>query len=731
MPPKAKQAVEAEDVLRAVVVADSFDDRFMPLAVDLPRCLMPLCNVPLIEYTLELLSVASVQEVFVICRAHAGAIREYIDESRWSEETSLMKISVILSRDAQSMGDVLRELDGKSILKDDFILVSGDVVSNMRLDPVVEEHKKRRKQGDKNCIMTMVLKEGSPFHRARADQALFYFNSATRRCLQYQPVDQLAKDHLTSIELELWTQEKDVELTIRNDLIDCQIDICAPEVLALCSENFDYQDIRRDFVKGILESDLLGKTIYGHIIQAEYAARVSSTQMYDTVSKDMMMRWTFPFVPDVNLRDSNFTYRRNNVYREAPVLLSRSTQLVRNVVVGAHTSIGEHTVVTGSVIGRNCKIGRNVRLINAYLWDNVVVEDDSVLEHCIVAHRAVVKQQVSVTRGCLLGQDVVVGPGVKLPPHTKLSRGKITAAADDWSESDSAFSPNPADVRNSNTSSNGSLQEFDHELVGAEGVGVLYDDTKLYDGGNDDATDLDRQLSRIATSIGFSSADLRRRLDEEYNDPPDIESDDDESLRNEGEDHGAEIRATCQRAFDENHTVENTAIELNTLKMACNLTFHDLRAEVVPALMRHAFSATPLSAAAVTGRLRKWTGLLEALTMKKHRSSDELDILRLLSRWLAGRRPSMASASSDDEDNYESDDGVVHQQDAPLPAATVKKYLAHVFKALYDDDLISEDAFLAWSAQSSNQLLKDAARPFIEWLQSAEEEDDSSDEEED
>lgn len=39
-------------------------------------------------------------------------------------------------------------------------------------------------------------------------------------------------------------------LQIRTDLMDTHISICAPEVLMLFSDNFDYQNIKKDFVTG-------------------------------------------------------------------------------------------------------------------------------------------------------------------------------------------------------------------------------------------------------------------------------------------------------------------------------------------------------------------------------------------------------------------------------------------------------------------------------------------------
>ncbi|CAG8771561.1 11254_t:CDS:2, partial [Cetraspora pellucida] len=65
-PPKTSgKNLESESTLQAVILADSFNERFRPITLDRPRCLLPLCNTPLIEYTLELLAVAGVQEAYL------------------------------------------------------------------------------------------------------------------------------------------------------------------------------------------------------------------------------------------------------------------------------------------------------------------------------------------------------------------------------------------------------------------------------------------------------------------------------------------------------------------------------------------------------------------------------------------------------------------------------------------------------------------------------------------
>jgi len=52
------------------------------------------------------------------------------------------------------------------VIKSDFILLSGDVVSNLNLEEAVEAHRERRKIS-KNAIMTLVVKENGLGTRLR------------------------------------------------------------------------------------------------------------------------------------------------------------------------------------------------------------------------------------------------------------------------------------------------------------------------------------------------------------------------------------------------------------------------------------------------------------------------------------------------------------------------------------------------------------------------------------
>jgi translation initiation factor eIF-2B subunit epsilon len=137
----------------------------------------------LLDWTFESLALAGVQEVFVLCRSHPAQVKKAIryvlnhlgfahvvnpfSDSKWSKPGSVMKIvPVMTAKETFSAGDAMRDIYTRGLVSSDFVLVMGDLVSNIRIDEVVRAHKERRKT-NKDAIMTMVVKEASVEHRTR------------------------------------------------------------------------------------------------------------------------------------------------------------------------------------------------------------------------------------------------------------------------------------------------------------------------------------------------------------------------------------------------------------------------------------------------------------------------------------------------------------------------------------------------------------------------------------
>jgi translation initiation factor eIF-2B subunit epsilon len=79
--------------------------------------LLPLVNMPMIDYTLTWLETAGVEDVFVFCSSHAHQVREHLDEAGWTgRKTGSMTVSAVESHDAISAGDALRVMYDRGVV---------------------------------------------------------------------------------------------------------------------------------------------------------------------------------------------------------------------------------------------------------------------------------------------------------------------------------------------------------------------------------------------------------------------------------------------------------------------------------------------------------------------------------------------------------------------------------------------------------------------------------------
>uniref|UniRef100_A0A671RGG5 Translation initiation factor eIF2B subunit epsilon n=1 Tax=Sinocyclocheilus anshuiensis TaxID=1608454 RepID=A0A671RGG5_9TELE len=362
-PRKAEKDEEEQPLLQAVLVADSFNRRFFPISKDQPRALLPLANVSMIDYTLEFLTSTGVQETFVFCCWMSSKIKEHLQKSKWCRPTSPNVVHVITSDLYRSLGDVLRDVDAKALVRSDFLLVYGDVVSNIDVSQALQEHRQRRKMEKNISVMTMIFKESPPGHKTRCedDDIIVAMDSKSKRILHYQRAQALKKLHFP---MNIFHSGSD-EFEIRFDLLDCHISICSPQV-----------SIR-------------------------------------------LQKMTLSVVTCLFM--NSCTHSRHNVYREPGVSLGHGSQMEENVLIGRNTMIGANCTISNTVIGANCVIGDNVTLDRAYIWNRVHIANDVKVKQSVICDNVEVKHGVVLNEQCVLAYNVVVGPDITLQEGTVLS----------------------------------------------------------------------------------------------------------------------------------------------------------------------------------------------------------------------------------------------------------------------------------------------------------------------
>ncbi|KAK7284297.1 hypothetical protein RJT34_19042 [Clitoria ternatea] len=697
--------------LQAILLADSFTTKFRPITLQRPKVLLPLVNVPMINYTLTWLESAGVEEVFVFCCSHSKQVRNYLEKSEWLSQPNFT-VTTIESQNSVSAGDALRLIYERNVIHGDFVLISGDTVSNMSLTQALLEHKERKKK-DNNAVMTMVIKWSKcnpAIHQSRlgTDELFMAIDPNTKQLLYYEDKVDHSKG---TLHLDKSLLADNPSLALHHDKQDCYIDICSPEVLSLFTDNFDYQHLRRHFVKGLLVDDIMGYKIFVHEIHSDYAARIDNFRSYDTVSKDIIHRWTYPLVPDImSFQNTATKLERQGIYRASEISQSQTAVVGPCTVIGCGTKIGNNTKISNSVIGEGCKIGSNVLIEGCYIWDNITVEDGCKLQHAIVCDGVTIKSRAVLQPGVILSFKVVVGQEFVVPQYSQVSL--LQRPVEEDSDEELEYADSPSAITNK-------VEESDPEIVsqvsethcspdselGTGGVGHIW---STYEGGHEEEwrhsvapipadkilearKTLEDNLELTLDSILPPSGELK---------PNSIESDEDnEDSKDDSDYFEKEVEATFLRAVQENIQVDHLILEVNSLKLSYNKLTADCAGAVFYSMMKCALD-TPHSSADslmqnVKGVFTKWK---KALTSYLHGDDEQIEVILKFEE--------MCLEST--------------KEFAPL--------FTTILHHLYEEDVIGEDAIFSWEdekkgADETDKVFVKHAQNFLTWLKEAPEED--------
>lgn len=151
------QEAISQDKLVAIVLLDTYSNKFEPFSLAGAECLLPLIGGKcLLDANLEFLINNQVEEIFLFCTRHSSQIKTYLDKSGWRQRTNGAEIHLLYNFKCRSLGDAMREIDAKGHVRSTFVLVTATgIVSNLNLVENLEHHRAVSKM-DRNVVMTIL-----------------------------------------------------------------------------------------------------------------------------------------------------------------------------------------------------------------------------------------------------------------------------------------------------------------------------------------------------------------------------------------------------------------------------------------------------------------------------------------------------------------------------------------------------------------------------------------------
>jgi len=379
---------------KAIIIADTFTNLLSPIKDEISEVLLPICNIPIIEYLLDFLFSNSISEIIICSCKNSESLRNYI-KKHYPKSNN---IKLIASDEFQDMGDCLRKVNSEKLISSDFVLVRGLVIANFNLEKVFDYHMRKKKE-DPYVILTSIMKnyKNDKFVKTKYDENFLVVNKQSNQILQYESLrDGNVITLNENIKLNLSKpksaneQPTASQYEIKTNLFDTFIDICAPDVLNHFADNFDYHSIRDDLYRNIIVNEIFSdKFILYELSENEFVGIIKNFESFSKVNLEIINRWAHPITLE-NLHISarlktSFKVRNPNVYIDgSEVLIDPKVKSLFSTVLGAQVHVGEFCEISGSVLGSEVKIGKNCKVKNSIILQGITIHDDVVIENSVI-----------------------------------------------------------------------------------------------------------------------------------------------------------------------------------------------------------------------------------------------------------------------------------------------------------------------------------------------------------
>lgn len=125
--------------MKAFILAAGNGTRLRPLTDTVPKCLLPIQGVPLLQIWLESCAAAGIDDVLVNVHAHPEKFHEFV-------RTGNRPVRIHISEEPELLGSAGTLLENRSFVDDEdaFFVLFGDVLTNVSLAAMLDFHRHGR-----------------------------------------------------------------------------------------------------------------------------------------------------------------------------------------------------------------------------------------------------------------------------------------------------------------------------------------------------------------------------------------------------------------------------------------------------------------------------------------------------------------------------------------------------------------------------------------------------------
>ncbi len=366
--------------MKAVILAGGEGTRLRPLTSNQPKPMLPMANRPMLEHIVRLLSEHGFDDIVVTVAFLANQIRNYFGDGsdfgvqmRYASEDSPLGT-------AGSVRNAAEELD------DTFLVISGDVLTDIDLTEFVAAH---RKAGAFGSIALKRVEDPVEFGIVitRPDGSIDRF-----------------------LEKPTWGQ-------VFSDTINTGMYVLEPEVFEFIPEG-EVVDFSSDVFPAILKR---GKPLLGHVVEG-YWEDVGTLDAYVRAHTDIL--------------DGRVQVEIEGFELAAGVWLGEGADLDPSASVTGPVVIGDNARVEAgaqlqpyTVLGSDVVVKADAFIERSVVHDHGYIGPSVDLRGCVIGRSSDLRSHARVREGAVLGDECFVGEYALINPDVKVYPFKTVEAS--------------------------------------------------------------------------------------------------------------------------------------------------------------------------------------------------------------------------------------------------------------------------------------------------------------
>lgn len=346
--------------IKALILVGGQGTRLHPLTINRPKSMMPVANIPLIEHVINNLKSHGITDI-VLAQGHLSQpIGQYLGNG------SKYGVELTYSQERKPLGTAGAVKNAEDYLSDTFLVLNGDIFSDLDFSEMIEFHKKNKA---KITIALTPVSDPSSYGLVNTGEG----------------------EKITSF------LEKPSAEQITTNMINAGTYVMEKSALSNAPKNKKWS-FEKEVFPSLLEA---GESLYAFKSNA-YWIDIGRPEHYAQLNYDLLNGKCKTFKPDIKGEDS---------------------PLESSVLLGDNCKVGASAVIEGpSVIGANCIICEDAYVKASIIWEDTQIHSGAYVLDSVVANMCNIGENSKVEK-TIIGNNTEIPKGYHTKPGSHIRPG--------------------------------------------------------------------------------------------------------------------------------------------------------------------------------------------------------------------------------------------------------------------------------------------------------------------